>query len=339
MKQATVPVRVIVIPAGKLRRYHNEAFLTRVLDVRTHVKNAVDMFKIMGGFFSSWRVIGQFRPDVVFAKGGFVCLPLGYVSYVRRVPLVIHDSDVKPGLTNRLLARYATAIATGSPVENYPYDRRKTTYTGVPIGADYTPVSAHQQAVLKQSLHMDDHKPLVAITGGGLGAMSINRAAVHASQSFIERGVQVYHVCGKNNYDSLRGLVPESPLYQLVPFVYKDMWKVLGAADLVVSRASATFLQELAALEKPVIAIPASQLADQHKNASMYDAAGAVRVLHDKALLQEQRNMLAETVFELLDHPTAAKHLAEKLHAFAKPHAASDVAEMILRTAQSQEKT
>lgn len=335
MQHADVPVRVIAIPAGKLRRYHNESFLVRLLDVTTHAKNFADVFRIIAGFWKSWWLIGRFRPDVVFAKGGFVCLPVGYAAHMRHVPLVIHDSDIKPGLTNRLLAKYAAAIATGFPVENYPYDLTKTVHTGVPIAAEYHPVNAKEQRGLKGEIGVDPDKPLVVITGGGLGSMAINRAALHGAKKLLDRGAQVYHICGEKNYDSLRGLVPSSEYYQLVAFVYSDMWKVLAAADVVVSRASATFLQELAALKKPVIAVPGAQLADQQKNAALFDAAGALRVLQDVSLLREDANGLIAAILELIDTPETAQKLAEQLYAFAQPQAAQDVAEILVRYARS----
>ena len=337
MQQAAAPVEVVRIPAGKLRRYSNEPLHIRLLDIATHGKNFVDMFRILGGYWRSWRLLGRFRPDAVFAKGGYVCLPVGLAAFHRSIPLVIHDSDTKPGLTNRVLARYAAAIATGSPVENYPYDAAKTTYTGVPISAEYRVVNREEQRQLKLDIGKNPDQPLVVVTGGGLGAQSINRALVHGLDELLASGAGVYHVCGKKNYDSLRGLVPETPQYTLEAFVYKDMWKVLAAADIVVSRASATFMQELAALKKAVVAVPGAHLADQQKNALMYERAGAAQVLQDAQLLApDGTSVLTATLLELLADAVATQTLAENLYKFARPHAAQDVARLIWQVYHSE---
>ena len=120
------------------------------------------------------------------------------------------------------------------------------------------------------------------------------------------------------------------PDYHVVPFVYKDMVHVLGAADLVVSRASATFLQELAGLKKPVIAVPAKYLGDQQMNAKVFDAAGAIKMLQDDDILTSHAYF--DTISELLVDREQRSTYAEKLYSFARPNAARDVARMIVKT-------
>ncbi|NCU39102.1 hypothetical protein EOL96_08815, partial [Candidatus Saccharibacteria bacterium] len=116
MDGAPVPVRVSTISAGKFRRYRHFRFVDYITTPSVMIRNIGDIAKITVGFFQSLWIIGWFRPDVIFAKGGFVCLPVGWAARVLRVPLVIHDSDARPGLTNRLLASFASAIATGYPL-------------------------------------------------------------------------------------------------------------------------------------------------------------------------------------------------------------------------------
>ena len=332
MQHASVPVRVLTIPSGKLRRYHGVPIWRQLLDLPTVARNIIDLGKIVGGLFASWWLLVRERPDVVFAKGGFVCLPMGYAARALGIPLVIHDSDARPGLTNTLLARFATAIATGTPLENYQYDTKKTRYVGVPISPDFRPVATQLQVAYKQEIGVDDTRPLVVVTGGGLGAASINQAITAGYQKLLMHGATVYHVCGKKHYDKLRGTVGSPEGYYLVPFVYKDMYKVLAAADVVVSRASATFTQEVAALRKPAILIPAHMLNDQVKNAAVYEKAQAARVLSDDDIKQPSR--LADEILMLLNDPVLAEGLAERLHAFARPDAAHDTAEMIATVAQ-----
>lgn len=329
MAHAGVPVTVRVIAAGKLRRYHGVPVWKQLLDVPTTLKNLRDVLYIGFGFVQSLLLLRRIRPDVVFAKGGYVCLPVGYAAHVLRIPLVIHDSDTRPGLTNRVLSRFATKIATGSPLENYAYPAERSVYTGVPIDGAFRPVTPKQQLQAKQAIGIVDcDKPLVVIVGGGLGAQSINEGVVAVAGRLLDDGFSLYHVTGKRHYRSVKAAAPEHPDYHITDFVYKDMVTVLGAADIVVSRASATFLQELAALAKPTLVVPAGHLSDQVKNAEVYRQAKAAYVLDDAAVRGGQA--LYETLDEWRRDPAAAADMSAKFHAFAKPAAAADVARLII---------
>src|SRR6266496_2697962 len=132
MQQARSPVDVRVIHAGKFRRYHRVSVFRQLADLPTLLRNTRDFFVTLAGMCQSFWLLARFRPDVVFTKGGFVCVPLGLAAKWLRIPIVIHDSDSYPGLANRILSRWANAIATGSPVEHYPYPHEKTHYTGIP---------------------------------------------------------------------------------------------------------------------------------------------------------------------------------------------------------------
>ncbi len=337
MDQAAVPVRVVTVPAGKFRRYANISLYQKLVDLSTHGKNTIDLFKLIGGLGKSVRVLQRFRPDVVFAKGGYVCLPVGFAAAMLKIPLVIHDSDARPGLTNRLLARYASKIATGMPVENYPsYNKSITRQTGVPIGDDFRIYSSAEQGFFRSKYGFVSDKPLVVITGGGLGAMSINRAVLSSSEILMKRGVQVYHICGKKNYDKLLDRAPQNKNYKLVPFVYENMHEILAAADVVVARGSATFIQELAALAKPTVMVPAKMLGDQVKNAVIYKRAGAAVVLSDDEI--SQKDVLASAILELLENPNMSAQIAGALHNFARPDAAKQTAQLIIDVSRRTER-
>lgn len=328
MAHALVPVSVSTVMAGKLRRYHGESLSQRLLDFSTIMLNLRDIFYIIGGFFQSLWLVARYRPDVVFAKGGYVCLPVGLAARLLGRKLVIHDSDTRAGLTNKLLARFADAIATGSPLDNYNYPKHKSTFTGVPIDKAFHPFSEAEKRQAKHSIGVVDlNRPLVVVTGGGLGAKSINEAMVKAGRRLIDHGAQIYHIAGKKHYQTVDQHAPEHPHYQVVPFVYKDMANVLGAADVVVARASATFIQELAGLEKPVIIVPAAHLGDQVKNARVYKEADAAVILSDSQI--SQTDILGTEIIRLIDSPEERKRLASKLHEFAKPQAARQLAEII----------
>jgi UDP-N-acetylglucosamine--N-acetylmuramyl-(pentapeptide) pyrophosphoryl-undecaprenol N-acetylglucosamine transferase len=332
MAHANVPVAVSVISAGKLRRYHGVPLWKQLLDFPTVAKNLRDIAFIVAGFVQSLWLLRRFRPDVVFAKGGYVCLPLGYAARLLNIPLVIHDSDTRPGLTNGLLSHFAVRIATGSPLENYNYPAERTTYTGVPVDASLHLVSLEEQRRAKHEIGIVDlDKPLIVVTGGGLGAASINTGFVRIAKQLLDDGFSLYHVTGKKHVAAVRKQAPEHPDYHIVDFVYKNMPLVLGAADVVVSRASATFLQELAALAKPTVIVPAGHLGDQVKNAKVYQEADAALIVSDTDVRHGEA--LYQAIIQLATDKAATKEMTKRFHSFAKADAALDVARLIVDAA------
>ena len=332
MAKVDAEVDVQVINAGKVRRYAHLNFWQHFTVSGLMWSNFKDLFKIGHGFFQSVAVIKKFKPDVVFTKGGYVCLPVGAAAHFMRIPLVIHDSDTRPGLTNKLLSKWADVIATGSPLDNYNYPKQKSHYIGVPISPSFKPKKAAEQKNAKKDLGFNPERLLVVAVGGGLGARSINNAMNKASKSLLEQGVGVYVVAGKSHYDEAVQGAPNDSRYKVVPFVYEGMDKLLGAADIVVSRGSATFLQELAGLGKATIIVPAHQLGDQRKNAQVFQAADAAIVVDNDGI--ETDNRLGEAILMLADDPVLRSEMGARIHTFAKPKAASDLAGLILTTAK-----
>ncbi len=182
---------------------------------------------------------------------------------------------------------------------------------------------------------MDLNKPLIVVTGGGLGARSINNGIAAIAKQLIKHGFSIYHVTGKKHFKEIKQSAFEHPDYHIVEFVYKDMAVVLGAADIVVSRGSATFLQELAALAKPVIIVPAAVLGDQLKNAEVYKKSDSAYVIDDKKIADGQE--LLETLLAWKADPEAAQSMTKRFHEFARPNAAVDVAKLILLAGTKQQ--
>lgn len=330
MEKLSVPVDVRVVVSGKLRRYAHLSAWQHFAHISIVGKNIVDMFKVCVGFVQSLILIARYRPDVVLAKGGFVCLPVGFAAWCLGRPLVVHDSDARPGLTSRLLARYATTIATGFPLENYTYPSAKSHYVGVPIDAAYRPVSADESTQYKRKLGFDPEKPLVMAFGGGLGSIAINDAAARLARE-LGNEVTVYNGTGKANIERARRQGAELVNYHPEAFVY-GLHDLMAAADIVITRASATALQELAGLARPVIAVPGRQLTDQQYNAKLFAAASAVIVLQDEELTEVK---LVTTVRNLLNSPEERGELARSLHVFAKPDAALQLAKLVVEAAKS----
>lgn len=328
-------ISVELIASGKLRRYHGKS-------IKFHLRPSIllpnirDVFKVMYGFCQSVIKLLCWRPDVIFVKGGYVCLPVGYAARLLKIPLVLHDSDAHPGLTNRLLSPFARAIGTGAPLEHYSYPPERAKYVGIPVAPEFRPYSDDERRQLKQKLQFDPDRPLVVITGGGLGAGRINEAVVAIRDELLVEA-SVFLISGKLQYEQLKQTVDERDGWRLQAFVYGNMAEVLAAADVVVTRAGATTLMELASLHKPTIIIPNGQLTAGHqlKNAKVYQDALAAVVVKEEELDVDNR-ILAKKIIGLLRSEKILRGLGRNFAAFSKPRAARDIAHMILTTIRRQ---
>lgn len=323
----TIPVEIIA--SGKLRRYHHLNLWQHLTWGSLMWQNVVDTFKVAGGFFQSlWKLI-WWRPDVVFTKGGFVCLPVGMATHLLRIPLVIHDSDAHPGLTNRILARWADKIATGAPLEYYNYPADRTSYVGIPINEKFRPFTVAEQVTAKKEWGVDPKKPLVVVTGGGLGAKRLNETVLSVLDK-LQQLASVILVSGAGQYDELRARYPkDTEKFKLHKFV-STMHELLGAADVVVTRAGATTILELAALEKPTILVPNAALTGGHqlKNAAVYEEAQVAIVLNEDEMIEDP-DMLVRAVKNYLTDTKTTETMARRFGKFAKPNAAQDMAKLI----------
>ena len=327
------------IVAGKFRRYHHLTLLQHLMIPSIVLLNIRDLFLIIVGFIQSLVRMLVWRPDVVFSKGGFVCLPVGWAAWCLRIPLVLHDSDVVPGLTSRLLAGKATAIATGAPLEHYPYDKAKSRYVGIPIDAAFVPYSDAQRQRAKQILGVAVDRPLVVVIGGGLGSGPLNDVtAAHIDD--ITADASLLLLSGKVLYEDLRKRVPaNSTQFQLHAFISSGIVDVLGAADVVVSRAGATALLELAALRAPTILVPSSRLTWQMKHAQLYADEGAVLLLDETKFDQVGDTSFISAVHSLIGDSAQRGRLSEAIGQFAMPNAAKDMADMIEASVESVKKS
>lgn len=321
--------------AGKLRRYYHLTVMRQLLWPSLVLRNILDMFLVVAGFFQSLFKLIVWRPNVVFTKGGYVCLPVGVAAYLLRIPLVVHDSDAHPGLTNRILSKWATAIATGAPLEHYNYPIEKSRYVGIPIAAEYHEFSKNEQTAAKAKWGIPSNKPLVVVTGGGLGASRINDAIVLTLEKLL-KFTSVVLICGAGQYDDIASKTPKNnENFQLYPFISDNFASLLGASDVVIARAGATTILELASLVKPTILVPNAKLTGGHqlKNAEVYQKSNAAIVVDEDDMVKNPDEIVS-VVEKLLADKNNTEKMARTFSSFARPNAAKDVAEMILKSAK-----
>lgn len=340
--------KAYAVSAGKFRRYHGEGFLRHLIDVKTVLLNIRDAFRTVKGIWQSYRLLKKLRPNVIFVKGGFVGVPVGLAAAALRIPFVTHDSDALPGLANRLIARWATAHTVALPKEIYSYPARKTRTVGVPISRDwYGPLSDHDIHQIAKQLGLEQFRQIVLVTGGGLGAKRLNNAVVTCTPELLDRYPElgIVHVAGRDHEADLRQqykqfLPPKEQHRVIVRGFITNMHQYSAVADVVITRAGATIIAELAAQAKACIVVPNPLLTGGHqlKNAKVLQERKAIRVVNESVLLDDHRALMPPLV-ELLDHPEKADALAKKLHAIALPDAANQLAMVLLEVARGEDTT
>ena len=276
-KMVSVPgVTYHAVKSGKLRRYFSW-------------QNFTDPFRVIAGAFQSAHIIGRLKPDIVFSKGGFVAVPVVFGAWVHHVPVVCHESDLTPGLANKLCKPFAKRIATTFP-ECAKALGSKAEMTGTPLRPELFSGSRAKGLSL---LHFDGAKPVLLMMGGSSGAQTVNKA-LRGALPKLTKTFDVAHICGRGNLDeSLCGV----PGYTQVEFLDTDLPDVLAATDLVLSRAGSNALCEFQALDKPMLLVPypkGASRGDQILNAQSYEKRGLCRVL-----LQE--NMTPDTLAQALE--------------------------------------
>lgn len=318
------------VAAGKLRRYHGESWFKRLLDVRTNVLNFRDFFRFVAGTIQAWRLLGKIRPDVVFQKGGFVGVPVGLAAAKRGIPIVTHDSDAMPGLANRIVSRWTAVHATALPAEYYPYPTAKVMHVGVLVEHSYQPVTPEQQGQFKQALSVPAQSQLLLVTGGSSGAERLNEALVTIAPELLQNypDLQIIHQTGKGKADAYGDYRHER--LRVLEFL-NPMYQFMGAADLVVCRASANTLAELGVQGKPVIAVPSEFLSGGHqvKNAKILAEQGAAEVVYEDKMYDLQHGLRTKIDYLLADTATRSK-LARTLQERTITDAAARLAQLLL---------
>jgi UDP-N-acetylglucosamine--N-acetylmuramyl-(pentapeptide) pyrophosphoryl-undecaprenol N-acetylglucosamine transferase len=328
---AAAGLKFATIKAGKFRRLPSAGTLQKLLNVQTLGPNTRDAVRTVAGVADSLRILRKFKPDVIFLKGGFVCIPVGLAARMLHIPYVIHESDVSPGLANRVLGKWAARIAVGFPAKSYrDFDKTRLVYTGNPVRQEV--LKAHRLEGIRL-LKLEQDLPVVLVTGGSQGAAAINDAVVAALPLLLPH-CQIIHLTGEHELDRIKFELSrkDKPVhverYHPYAFLMAEMAPALAAADVVIARAGANTVAELAALGKPTVLIPNYLMAGhQVENARVLSRGGAVRVLEEPKMTPER---LAGEVNRLLQSEEERAFLGKALHGFAKLDADRELAQVIL---------
>ncbi len=320
------------MPAGKLRRYHDDSLLRKFLDVKTNILNVKDVFRTFAGIIQSWSIIGKLKPDALFAKGGFVSVPVGIAAHIKGVKFLTHDSDAVPGLANRIIGRWAEIHATGLPKELYSYPSDKTEYVGVPVSKEFVLATDELVSKAREELGIPVAAKVLFVTGGSQGSARINTViATIAKELLADENVYLIHHTGKQSA-SLYGDVNNSRL--IISEFFDNFSVVATAADIIVTRAGANSMTEFGLLGKAIVVIPSPFLTGGHQleNAKQLSIAGAIEEL-DETTVVEDPGVLLDTLNMLINDDKRRNKLGVKLNESTKPDAAKHLAQLVLSMA------
>lgn len=294
--------------AGKLRRYASFNFI-------------FDFFGFIIGFFQAlWHIL-IFMPDVTFSKGGYGGLSSSIVSWLYRIPLIIHESDSIPGLSNKISSRFAKRISISFAETEKYFPVAKTALMGNPVREEILNGSKNEA---KTIFNLTLTRPTLLVIGGSQGAEAINEFIYFMLPRLLNK-YEIIHQCGANNYENAKKNTSENPYYHLLPFLNETQIKhAYAASDLIISRAGAGSITEISANAKPSIIIPLPSSASDHQKANAYAYAktGATSVL-------EQANLTPNIFEDEIDHLLSSPELLAKMSASAKNFYHPDAAEKI----------
>lgn len=302
-------------------------------------ENLVRGARAFGGVVKAMGIVRRFRPDVAVGTGGYVCGPILLASSLMRIPTLIQEQNVMPGVTNRLLARFVSCIAMGTKEAAEHFPKGKRVFTGNPIREEVMRARSEDG---KEMFGLDPKAKTVLVSGGSRGARSINRAMVGVLAHYAGRdGVQILHVTGKAGYDETMQSLKEAGVdldaagnLFVEPYLY-NMPQALACADVAVFRAGAIGIAELTARGVPSILVPYPFAAANHQemNARAIATAGAARMILDRELTAER---LLSVLAELLSEDAKLRRMAKAAKKLGRPKAADEIASRVIRLARGK---
>ena len=266
------------IATGKFRRY---------LDP----KNLTDPFRVIKGYTEARKILKQIQPDIVFSKGGYVSVPVVRAAASLKIPCIIHESDMTPGLANKLCIPVAEKVCCNFPETMQYIPEEKAILTGSPIREE---LSKGNKIAALDLCGFDANTPVIMVIGGSLGAANVNKAVRDALPELL-KDFQVVHICGKDKIDNM---LLTTKGYKQFEYVKAELKDIFAMADVVISRAGANAICELLALKKPNVLIPlmAGSRGDQILNAKSFESQGYSKVLMEDDITNQ---LLVDTIHEL----------------------------------------
>lgn len=286
--------------AGKLRRYFS-------------FQNFIDPIFVIIGFFQSLYIIIKFWPRVIFSKGGYVSLPVALAAFILRRPLVLHESDSRMGIANRIASKIAKKVCVAFP--DLAAQDEKYVLTGNPIRSS---IMNGNPKIGYQITGFVDTRPIVLVWGGSQGAQQINEIIEREFQNLKYR-FQIIHITGKGKAINIT-----NPSYCSFEYINEDLKHIYAITDFVVGRSGANSLFELAIMEKPNITIPINNT-DQLLNSAYFEIVGGSLVLRDD-------QSLYDLLVALSENPHKQEMIIEALRSIARPDSADEIAKIILNT-------
>lgn len=313
-------VAIIPIVSGKWRHYDTRA-------------NILDIFKICKALIQGLWNMFLLVPDVVFSKGGYGALPAVVAAALLRIPLIIHESDSVPGRVNNFSARFARRIGVAFSGADGTFPKEKTALVGVPIRKRLLGAS---RAEAKERFSIFSNLPTIGIIGASQGSKKINDTVLGILKELTDE-FEIVHQTGRDNYTDVAG---EGSV--ILEFSHKERYHPIGflteqqlrdfyaTSDLIISRASATVMYEIAAWGKPAILIPLESASQEHQKRNAYEyAAGGAAVVIEEANLSP--HILRAEIKKILGNPTLMRSMSEAAQKFSRIDAAELVAEEILK--------
>jgi UDP-N-acetylglucosamine--N-acetylmuramyl-(pentapeptide) pyrophosphoryl-undecaprenol N-acetylglucosamine transferase len=296
------------ISCGKLRRYFSW-------------ENFVDVFRTMAGIWQSFWKIQRFKPEVIFCKGGYVSLPVAVAGRIAGIPVILHESDVVPGLANRLAARLASRICV-SFAESKRYFKEvvdKVEVTGNPVRAEIA--EGNRKKAMELS-GLNEEKPVILVMGGSQGAAFINELIWNNLESLLAK-FQIIHICGTGKVEAGK----QAAGYFSLEFANEELKDFYALSDLIITRAGANSLAEIEFLGRPAVLIPLikGSRGDQIENAEIFAKNNVAKIINEKTFTKPEEKKLPVYLMKLLEKsqhiPRKKSSAAEKIAKIIKSYA------------------
>ena len=321
--------RLVTVKAGKVRRYISWQTVKGVMRIPLGAVQAIEIAR-------------KFRPDVAFTSGGYVAVPAGLAAYLNRVPLLMHQQDVPPNLSNKQVAPLATKISVAFEDSLAYFPARKTLHLGNPIRQAILDIRQVGPMVARARFGLVGDQPMLLVTGGSQGARHLNQVVCQALPELLKT-CQVLQISGQDLYNETleqsNGVLANADpalraRYHLVPYLNEEMPAALQAADLVLCRSGASTLCELVTLGKPGLLVPlppAIGKSPQEANAAMFERKRAGLVIKDADL---EPKLLAERVNYIMASPELLAFMMEASRSLAKPQATQRIVDELVKLAR-----